>query len=549
MTNNQSSMLAELQSLAALASSLTDITLVVGDSGCPWSFNWSTRVITANPADLALRPPDFCRGLILHEAAHGALTRMGDIVPSELHDGALHHLFNVVEDCRIENWLQQRFPGCRPWVRLYNDRLLALPANDQARTRLAEDPAGGFLAGLLSQWWKEEPPGDLHPLSLAAIDEVKPQFDLAVAAFPAPSVPDAAQVRELYRTHPVAGCYRAADPWTPPTPEECVIRMTQHRMWCLTWEHLLPVFSRLLEHPDSEPTRRRIAAMAADSDRSPKQFQRVAALVRHSGSPGTANGRGIGIETLENATGSERDYAEAVTRYGALIEACAEVVQRRLIAEDHPKTTRFHRSGNLLDLRVAMQFEADPRQYDRLFQRRSLPTRPNPAFVVLVDASGSMEGERAEATFGGVVVLREVCLRLGIPLAVVGFGSKTRIIQSWITEDTPEVQGKIAALLNPTDGETKLVPAFDTAFGLLLQRPHCDSRLWILSDGEVDDLQGVRRAIIRTKQGGTAVHGLGLGPDSAGLAKILPRAEVRIQPDDLPAVFARMLTQQVVARD
>jgi hypothetical protein len=131
---------------------------------------------------------------------------------------------------------------------------------------------------------------------------------------------------------------------------------------------------------------------------------------------------------------------------------------------------------------------------------------------------------------------------------VVGFGSKTRIIQSWITEDTPEVRGKIAALLNPTDGDTKLAPAFDTAFGLLLQRPHCDSRLWILSDGEVDDLQGVRRAVIRTKQGGTAVHGLGLGPDSAGLAKILPRAEVRIQPDDLPAVFARMLTQQVVAR-
>jgi hypothetical protein len=322
-------MLPELQSLAAIASALPDIRVTTGSSGCSWSFNWNTRVITANPADLALRPPDYCRGLILHEAAHGALTRLGDIIPRELHNGSLRHLLNVVEDCRIENWLQLRFPGCRPWVRLYNDRLLGLPADGLAKARLASDPAGGFLAGLLSQWWKEEPPCDLHRLSLHAIDEVKPHFDLAVAAFPAPSPPDVTRVRPLYQSHPVADCYRSSDRWTSPTAEECVVRMTQHRMWCITWERLLPVFHRLLDHPESEPTRHQIAATNAGKDRIPKHFQQAeAATVEHSGSPGMAvrNGGRGSYEPPEVATGMERDYAEIVARNGALIEACAPVV-------------------------------------------------------------------------------------------------------------------------------------------------------------------------------------------------------------------------------
>lgn len=536
-------MLPELQSLAALASSLPDITVVVGEPGSPWSFNWGTRVIEANPADLAMRPPDYCRGLILHEAAHGALTRMGDIVPRELHDGALHELFNVVEDCRIENWLQQRYPGCRPWVRLYNDRLLELPADAEDRARLAADPARGFLAGLLSQWWKEEPPEELHPLSLAAIDAVKPHFDLAVAAFPPPQPPETAKTLALYQSHPVATCYRASDHWVAPTAEECVVRMTQHRMWCITWEHLMPAFRRLLDHPDSEPTRQRIAAMKAGESSASKPLPQTAAVRHERGS-----GRSVSVEIPEPASGSERDYAAAVARYGALIESCAAVVLRELMAESHPKATRFHRSGNLLDLRVAMQFEADPRQYDRLFQRRNFPTRPDPSFIVLVDESGSMEGERATATFAAVVVLREVCIRLGIPLAVVGFGDHARILQSWNSGETPQLRRKIARLLKPTGESTQLGPALDIASELRLQQPHRDDRLWILSDGKVDDFKVARDAISGITGGGTKVHGLGLGPDSADLAKVLPLSEVGLSPKCLPEVFARMLTQQATVR-
>lgn len=529
-------MLSELQSLAALASSLPDIAVEVGEPGCQWSFNWVSRLITADPADLTLRPPDYCRGLILHEAAHGAITRVGGIVPKQLllTETGLHQLLNVVEDCRIENWLQLRFPGCRPWVRLYNDRLLGAPADSRKRAQLAEDPAGGFLMGLLNQWWNEKLTYEIHPLAMAAIAEVNPHFDQAIAAFPAPLPPDAAKVLPLYVSHPVAACFRALDRDHSPSPEECLIRMTQHRMWMLSWTHIFPAFRRLLEHPDSETTRRWIAVQAASHGNA-----------QHSGFAIP----GIGTQDGDTTPSSPSDqaYAKAVARHGALIESCAEVILRLLMEESRPKNTRFHRSGNQLDLRMAMQFEADPRLADRLFQRRTLATHPDPAFIVLADESSSMLGQRATSTFEAVIVLREVCLRLGIPLAIVGFGSATRCIQDWDGEDSTQLRAKVSRLQDPKGSRTLIAPALDLARDLEMRLPgERQTRIWILSDGEVSHAESVRLSIDGFRRAGIPVHGLGLGPDSHGLTQILPQAAVGIQPSDLPRVFAEMLQAQVL---
>ena len=528
-------MLAELQSLAALASSLPDITVETGEPGCLWSFNWTTRLITADPADLTLRHPDYCRGLILHEAAHGAITRIGGIVPPELmqNEAGLHHLLNVVEDCRIENWLQQRFPGCRPWIRLYNDRLLIAPSDPAARARLAGDPAGGFILGLLSEWWREQAPCELHPLSTAAIAEVKPHFMRAVAAFPEPQPPAAAKVLPLYASHPVAACFRAADRDTDPAAAECVIRMSQHRMWTITWTQIMPVFRKLLEHPDSEPTRRMLASRATSGWRAARHNGRLTSpAAQDPGNP-------------DPSPRSDHAYHQAVARHGGLIESCADVVLRQLIEESRPKTTRFHRSGSRLDLRMAMQFDADPRQYEHLYLRRTLPSHPDPAFIILADESSSMRGERARTTFEAVVVLRDVCLRLGIPLAIVGFGSTTRNIQGWEDENGINVRRKLSALLVPSGARSELRPALVNAQMLLSSlagssRP----RIWILSDGEVSDPDAVRKIINQIRISGIPVHGLGLGPDSHGLTQVLPDAAIGISAGELAQFFARLLQAQ-----
>ena len=549
-------MIQELQSLAALASSRPEVELRVGESECNWSFNWSTRIITVNPLDLALRPPDYCRGLILHESAHAALTRLGDIVPAEIYQANLHLLLNVIEDCRIENWLQLRFPGCRPWIRLYNDRIFCAP-DASAALGLAADPAGGFLAGLLDRWWNGRAVLALHPESESAIAAVWPHFLDAVASYPNPEAPESQRVLDAYDSHPVSMCFRSQDRASGPTASECLTRMTQHQMWQITWRHIVPVFLRLLEHPDSEPTRQRIQQLALESAQTQEHSGTVGSVspsaglkkpARHS-RPRHAQGNsrtsgGGGNSDGRTANRSAGAYTAAVIRHAALIESCAAVLLRFLTADSRPKRSRYHRSGCSLDLKVAMQFEADPRQHERLWQRVTLPTRPDPAFVVLIDASGSMDGEKAEASFAALVVLREVCLRLGIPLSIIRFNNRAELLQSHECPNAPGVIGKLAALLQP-DGGTCMETALEMAARILASVPNRHRHLWILSDGATADPDKATRRIAQIRRSGINIHGLGLGPDSKEIATLIPGSPTDLSASRLPPIFTRILRADV----
>jgi len=537
--------LSELTSLAALASCRTDLTLQVGDADCHWSFNWATNVITVNPTDLALRPPDYCRGLILHESAHAALTRVAEIIPRALYQADLHPLLNVIEDCRIENWLQLRLPGCRPWMRLYNDRILGNPS-ETIREHISSNPAGGFLSGLLDQWWHETPQLELHPETQRALSEVLPHFQDAIAAFPGPRAPHAAPVRKSYHAHPVSLCFRSQDYHWEPSPEECIIRMLQHRMWNITWQHIVPVYRRLLEHPDSKPTHRNIVHPAdalgtypSSATCSGDHIMIVTRIPGHDSELRPIPGKAI--ETAQD--GDVQPYRNVVVTHASLIESCADTLLRVLTADSRAKRSRFHRSGHALDLRVAMQFEADPRLHEKLWQRSTLPKHPDPAFAVLVDASGSMQGERAEATFTALVVLREVCLRLGIPLTIIGFTVDAQLLQSWDDLPTRAIQSKLTGLLNP-NGATDISPALALASQLLDQSPRLHRHLWILSDGDTRDPDAARHKIRALRASGTMIHGLGLGSDSRHIAELIPGALTNLTPEQLPAALARMLLVQ-----
>ena len=526
LTDTIYQMLDELTSLAALASSRGGVKLRTGEPGCLWSFNWATQTITVNPTDLALRPPDYCRGLILHESAHAALTRVAEVIPRELYQADLHPLLNVIEDCRIENWLQDRLPGCRPWIRLYNDRYCGSPSA-ATRRHAASDPAGGFLVGLLDHWWNETPLLTLHPETVAALEETRRHFDRAIAAYPNPHAPNAADTRNLYACHPVSLCFRSQDYDQEPSPEECIIRMLQHRMWSITWQHIVPVYRRLLKHPDSKPPRQHVIGLAGK------------AAGPHA-SPAHGFNRSAGAATQPMRSGDPHEYGRAVTRHASLIESCAAAMIRELAAESRPRRTRFHRSGDALDLRVAMQFEADPRQYGRLWQRTTRPRHPEPAFVVLVDSSSSMAGERAEATFAGLVVLREVCLRLDIPLSIISFSMNAQLHQSWDNPQVGGIQAELAGLLHPRGG-TDISPALDRAAGLLDLTTRRHRHLWILSDGNTRNPEAARGKIRAIRRGGCLVHGLGLGPDSGQIATLIPRSPINLAPHQLPEVFTRLL--------
>ena len=157
-----------------------------------------------------------------------------------------------------------------------------------------------------------------------------------------------------------------------------------------------------------------------------------------------------------------------------------------------------------------------------------------------------MRGPRAEATFAALVVLREVCLRLGSPLTIIAFASDAHLLQAADAPDSPAVQARLAGLLNPCGG-THINPALDIAIQHLNQCPNRHRHLWILSDGDTRDPDDARLKLRAIRRDGVRVHGLGLGPDSTEISDLIPGSPTNLTPNQLPAVFAKLLQSQVAA--
>jgi len=175
---------------------------------------------------------------------------------------------------------------------------------------------------------------------------------------------------------------------------------------------------------------------------------------------------------------------------------------RRLVPEQRLRWTTGHPSGARLDLRQAVAFEADRSRYRSLWSRPVLPVRRDPAVLLLVDRSGSMtDGERMRHAFDGLVLLVEVCRRVGVPAAVWSFASRCREERAWEA---------------PLDAATR--------------RRGAPKLLFVLSDGEPDNAAAATAAVHRLDEAGIGSIGLGLGSEAGGLSRLFPRSVTGIPP-------------------
>ncbi len=540
----------ELRGLIALVAQQPNIILEVGtELNVPWSFNWKDQVITVNLADLRLRPQDYCRGLSLHEAAHAYMTRIWDIVPEALlKDHVVHSLINVIDDCRLERWLPIRLPGCQPWIRCYND-LLFSELLVTSREKLEADPGSAFLIAILCRWWYGRVPEHLPEPAQKALDEVWSHIELAIEAAPPVECPDPEKTRMSYANHPVRACYTGLDYGEPPAPMELEVRMAQHEMWEIVWRKILPVFRRLLDQTKSPLGQLATQLRQTRGSIQKGRYGGAAAQGQTGNARGqrtsTKGGRQQGVFLWNDP--KQSDYHQSLVRHHGAIEQITEAMLRHMTAEVKMRYRGHHRSGQRMDIRQAMQYEADPRRHDRLWQRMNQPTRPDPAFVILADASSSMEGERAHATFDALVMLRESCLRLGLPLSILMFSSNTHLVQDWAAPDCDKVVSRLCQLRNNPNGGTNLTGALIEARELLEELPHRHRHFWLLSDGEPENFDDARRQLGVLRQHASSITALGLGPDTSSLAKLVPSARINLSPSQLPQLAGRVFAQMARA--
>lgn len=538
---------AELEGLVRMAARRPNLVVRLGDPGSPWAFSWDTDSVRVDPEHLRSLAPDLCRGLALHEAAHAAVTVLHRIL-SDVRLARLLPLLNTLEDIRIEVWMRSRFPGAGAWIRAYNDVFYGFNrGRSQPRSRQVQ-----FLLGILERWWF----GTASPAILPEVTTALEECHEAIAA--------------------TTACQ-------PPLDEDPAgILSSQQAMWEIVRRRILSTWERLVALDRREGIRRlatdETARFVESTGQSRHRARRGSSRLRpargrcrtpagHRTMPKTARRRpprhspaGADQSSHDGAGGAippapappptdgTDTYLRAWKRIAPLADRLGDELLRVLVPRQRLRWSTGHAWGPRLDLRRAMQFEADPQLHDSLWCRPILPQRRDPAVLLLVDRSSSMAtDERMDHAFEGTVLLTEVCRRIGVPAAVWSFASGVREELHWDAPADAAARRRLGLLPERCNGNTDMAAALAVVGRELAARRGDPRLLFVIGDGEPDKPDASLAAVRQIEAAGIATVGLGLGAGTAKLARFFHTAVTDIPSERLVDHVADLLGRALLA--
>lgn len=542
-------LLEELRQLACLLAGRGDIEVVEGEADSGWSFNHVTETISMDPRRLRTESPDFNRGLVLHEGAHAAITRLHWFARDPFFRRQdVFSVLNAVEDCRIETWLMERFPGSRPWIRGYNDKLLRADCAAQAVGEMPPLFSLGWV--IVTTWWHGRDALQL-PAELAGLrDEVWPAVEAICRAIPCGKT-SAQAIEQRYSKEAVGGTFWTADAMDSPGPWEQEVRLCQADMWEQFKAVITPVLRRIAPPlrpaklpPHLQPLFERWLRQAhwgPPAQRTGPSRNSLSQRLRHRFIPSTGGG---GEDDANPAWSPDLAAYERMRRgHAGVIERVGDELLRRLQPATRRSWAGPFTTGARLCLRSAVRAESNPRLGEHVWERHHACSRPDPLFVLLVDRSGSMAGERLQATAEAATLLAEVCARCGLALSIFTFSNGCTPLIGWTDPLDDRTRGLLGGLREAGQGGTELAAALKVVREHLAQAGFTDRFLVILSDGRPDSPEATGRTLRQLTDEGVSIIGLGVGDDTAELAKVVPGARTGLTPAQIPGAFLQLLSR------
>lgn len=134
-------------------------------------------------------------------------------------------------------------------------------------------------------------------------------------------------------------------------------------------------------------------------------------------------------------------YQDLLNQVSSEIDELVDHLNDALVPNKFPRWRRGYPDGQRLGLSNVMQYEADKRGYDKLWERKSVPKKKDYGLTLLLDLSISMNnplvdengkliGNRLTEALKSVVIFSEALSRVGIPFEVLGYSSEMSTNQS-----------------------------------------------------------------------------------------------------------------------
>ncbi len=579
--------------------------------GDTWSWSPATRILKVGRSSFATLGIEGCAGVIAHEVGHSLISRY-HLLGAKLGRGGVHAAkwLNAVEDPRVEAYMSRRYPGVRRWIDEANRLLLAeWDSDDLPLLRhhqfgvgacIDENTNGRALTGALLPEVLQElqntldarrqyrdgylpdddgtDPDDLagqhRQLCAKYVFEaaVSPREEvvqtLALYAWAhfqreiAPAIErlfdaDVAEVAALIMASPdLRAELKHATTRMPPLHDR--LRLARHigerRGPLPPCDDEAIVLARLwLNQLGPERTRR--ASLGVGGKPLLSAGIEVPTDERHVGS--TA---GVEAPPLGNPVPRPAQPAAPIrplpTRAG-LIDRLERVLRDELRAHRRQIGRVYAHTGVRADLRRVMTnqgpLRGDPGRWQPAWHR-PVPVRPDAAFCLLIDCSGSMRGPKITAAVEAALVFLEAIGRVGASVMVAGFQDEI-IPLVYPDESLTAARSAIeSARLEPfgrrpgghnqprynDDG-----PCILEAAKALQSIPAAQRVLVVLTDGlphgrrsGAGDLSDAVRRVARE---GIDVIGVGIGRGATHVRDFYPRAVIAERVEGLAAAMVGVL--------
>ena len=594
--------------LARIASGLcrdAGVSRVVLGADDRWAWNGATRELQVGRATLEREGVEACAGIIAHEVGHSFLSRYHIALPRHSVAAFQSNWMNAIEDTRVERWMTLRYPGVADW----------LDATAQAAEAMLGGP--GDLPMLRSSQWGLGACLEGTSVAAHVTPFLDPVVTDALSATRAarlhyrdgflPSTHGQDWEAEGYRLNAEWMALRDLHPVGADVDhrERYILILALHAL-AYAEREIIPAVEALLEQDIAElatlvagdtvlaaalTQRTRVPLPAPDRAlREARLGQREVAPARPLhlalarrwlemvASQATAGrGAAIGKGATGEETGAETEAREeeegiaAMRRRRAARQAAAQRLapsRQALVArverafadslrmERMARRSRHAHSGLRADLRRVLHNEGpaagDPSRWMTAFHRATR-SRPDAAFGLLMDCSGSMSGPKVHAAVEAAHVFIEALQRVGVPFFVAGFqdqmiplattGCTLAEAREALAGVPLEVRGcRPGGHNNPMNNDDG--PCLLEAAAMLRRVPAAQRVLLVLSDGRPagrrstpDDLHAAVRSL--TLAGDIDLLGVGIG--AKHVAEFYPRHVVVDDVGTLPEAVASAL--------
>lgn len=259
------------------------------------------------------------------------------------------------------------------------------------------------------------------------------------------------------------------------------------------------------------------------------------------------------------------EYDKTLAEVAPYIDRVAETIINALITKRFPKF-RAHFPGQRLRLKGAMVWESR-KEYRKLFETRMPLERRRYSFMLLVDLSGSMDGETIQETFKGVVLFTEALQRaasvLGdVEVCVQGFQNGLIPYKGFEDGMSADLRNQMSDMKERTHlpgcGYNNDGVCVDTASQQLEERSEKEKFLIVLSDGipapqwssnveryqHLDANEQLRR-VVQDISSNTKQHllSIGLGPGTEHVADYYDDSLARVA--NIPNVDIEELVEKL----